>query len=170
MASASAYCKGMAAAKQAVSRTWPGTCAVQNKGAVYQPPANGQVEAGQSDITFTSGQDTIDDFCKAKSYSDLTFSEGDCNKAMGIAINNCRFPPPCPEHNILLRLFNHDVLTGSHPEGGTNTVNTKYGGKASINCMMYSILAAPFGNGYPCSYLNVQNCNYGWISPCKAPS
>ena len=92
MESASAYCKGIAAASNAVSRTWPGSCAVQNNGAVYQPPASGQVEAGQSDIVFTSGQDTINDYCKAKPYSDLTFSEDDCNKAMGIAINGCRFP------------------------------------------------------------------------------
>ena len=92
MSSASAYCKNIAAASQAVSRTYPGSCAVQNNGAVYQPPANSQVEANQSDIVFTSGQDTNTDYCKAKSYSDLTFSEEDCNKAMGIAINGCRLP------------------------------------------------------------------------------
>ena len=92
MSSASAYCKGIAAASQAVSNDWPGSCAVQNKGAVYQPPASGQVEAGQSDIVFTSGQDVVNEYCKAKSYSDLSFSEDDCNTAMGIAINGCRFP------------------------------------------------------------------------------
>lgn len=94
MASASAYCKDTAAESQAVSNDWPGTCAVQNNNAVYQPPADGVVKAGQSDIVFTSGQDLVNGYCKAKTYSDLTFSEDDCNTAMGIAINGCRSPSP----------------------------------------------------------------------------
>lgn len=67
-------------------------------------------------------------------------------------------------------LSNNDVLTSHHPLGDTDTVDTKQGGKASINCMMYSLLAAPFGSAYPCTYLNEQFCNYRWINPCKAPS
>ena len=92
VASASAYCslKASQAAKGAtVANNWPGTCAYQNNGAVYQPPAHGDVEAGMSDITFSAGRDESTDYCKAKSYSSLKVNENDCNTALGMAINGC---------------------------------------------------------------------------------
>ena len=63
-----------------------------------------------------------------------------------------------------------DVLTGHHPLGNTNTVDTKVDGKASINCMMYGLLAANFGAASPYTHLNESFCRYGWINPCVAPS
>ena len=52
-----------------------------------------------SDIDFTARQDTTNDYCKGQSVSSLKIDEGDCNKALGMAVNGCMsdlIPSPSP--------------------------------------------------------------------------
>lgn len=91
MTASASYCASFSGNTKPLTSGWPGQCDVQNVGAVYQPPANGQVEAGQSDISFVTRQDVINDYCKGKALSDLVPNEDDCNTAMGIAINGCKY-------------------------------------------------------------------------------
>ena len=91
MAAASSYCASYAKTSNPLTSQWPGQCGVQNVGAVYQPPASGEVEAGQSDITFVIKQDVVNEYCQGKAISDLVPNEDDCNTAMGIAVNNCKY-------------------------------------------------------------------------------
>ena len=166
MAAASSYCASFAKNSNPLTSQWPGTCDIQNVGAVYQPPASGNVEAGQSDISFTTRQDVVNEYCQGKESSDLVPNEDDCNTAMGIAINNCKYSI----HSVLP--FSEKecrVLCLTNFTGDTDTRQTKHGGSASVNCILYSIYPAPFGNGFPCSYTNQQPCVYGWINPCKPP-
>lgn len=91
VASAAAYCSLMAfeaTQGMTLSSNWPGSCSYQNVGAVYQPPAAGEVEAGMSDILFWTSQDTSSDYCKVQQPK---FNEADCNLGMNIAINGCTF-------------------------------------------------------------------------------
>ena len=92
VSAASTYCShiaSQAATGQKISNNWPGGCSYQNIGAVYQPPANGDTEAGMSDLSFSAGQDTSNDYCKAQTMSSLNIIEQDCNRALGMAINGC---------------------------------------------------------------------------------
>lgn len=103
VAAASTYCSHIAslATKGAeIANNWPGSCSYENVGAVYQPPKKGDTPAGKSDIDFTARQDTTNDYCKGQSVSSLKIDEGDCNKALGMAINGCMsdlIPSPSPE-------------------------------------------------------------------------
>lgn len=92
MTAASSYCASFAENSNPLTSSWPGTCDAQNVGAVYQPSASGQVEAGQSDISFDTKQDVVNSYCQGKAMSDLIPNEDDCNTALGIAINNCKYP------------------------------------------------------------------------------
>lgn len=92
VAAASTYCSriaSQAASGATVANNSPGSCSYPNNGAVYQPPAEGDTEAGMSDITFSAGQDMSNDYCKAQSVSSLKIVEKDCNTALSIAINGC---------------------------------------------------------------------------------
>lgn len=165
MTAAASYCASFATNSNPLTSNWPGTCDVQNIGAVYQPPASGETEAGMSDITFNTKQDVLTEYCQGKQLSDLIPNEDDCNTAMGIAINNCTY-------SSLATLFGKkgcSVLLLINLTGDTETRQTKHGGSASVNCIFYSIYATPFGSAFPCSYTNLQPCVYGWINPCKAP-
>lgn len=89
---AKTYCHNEMESKTQVTSQWPGTCSVQNQGAVYQPPKSGNILAGQSDIVFSITQDLGNDYCESKQYSDLSFNEADCNSTLMQAIDGCKYP------------------------------------------------------------------------------
>ncbi len=164
VAAASTYCShiaSQAAGGATISNNWPGGCSYQNTGAVYQPPADGDTEAGMSDLSFSAGQDTSNDYCKAQSVSSLKIVETDCNTALGMAINGC-MSSCCNFPSCRSRSETDNVGF----EGDTDTVDTKHGGRTSINCVSYAVFPAPFGNNYPCEG---QFCRYGWLQNCSPP-
>ncbi len=119
----------------------------------YQP---GTVQ----DIEFSTGKDGEIDYCKALPASSVGFNETGCTTAMTAIINNCTFI----KSGLSISITMSSGLTKVGLLGDPDQDSNKHGGRMSINCMVYSIvtLLFPEGNNYPCYYLGVRHCSYGW--------